>query len=513
MELTIIYLTIKYDRIMSKNKKIPSTGNERGKKVQPMKKAVDNKNSVNSTAKKGTPKSISKLFDEILDSIEPINFENEVNFNGTSDVKVKQKEYVTISIEKINSIIISSGLGLCIENNQTYLYNNCYWDVVGDDELKSFLSNAAIKLGTPVLDAKYHQFGKDLYKQFRATSFFKAPNNSKNIQINLLNGTLEFSKKEFLLKGFKSDDFIKYQLNFKYDPNSQSPLFKIFLNEVLPSKSMQDLVAEYLGSIFINKASSIKIEKVMVFLGNGANGKSVLFEVINKLLGTENVSNYSLQSLTDVNGYFRALLENKLLNYSSEMNGNIEFSIFKQLASQERVAARLPYKEPIILDNYARLLFNSNVLPENAELTNAFFRRLIIVPFDVTIKEKDQDKELHLKLFKELPGILNWILEGLSRLIKNKKFTQSNKADELIKKYEIESDSLKLFLRENNYKKSIDNKLKIKDLYLKYKTFCLEDNYRAINKAKFIKRLNIEGIEIKRINIGNVAYLEINNKL
>lgn len=492
---------------------IPSVASGGEKKAQAMKNVIDNRNLMDSVIGAGTPKSISKIFKEIIDSIEPIDFEKEVNSVGSSDTKIKQKQYVTISIDKIINVIKSQNLGLCINNNLTYLFNNCYWDIVGDDELKSFLSEAAIKLGTPVLDAKYHQFRKDLYKQFCATSFFKIPNNSNNIQINLLNGTLEFSSNGFLLKDFKPDDFIKYQLGFEYDPNSRSPLFDKFLNEVLPSKCLRDVVAEYLGSIFLKKDSSIKIEKVMVLLGNGANGKSVLFEVINKLLGTENVSNFSLQSLTDVNGYYRASIENKLLNYSSEMNGRVEFSIFKQLASQEKVAARLPYKEPIILDNYARLLFNSNVLPENVELSNAFFRRLLIIPFNVTINEEDQDPELHLKLFKELPGILNWILAGLTRLIKNKKFTQSDEVDELINKYEIESDSLKLFLKENNYEKSVTSKVKIKDLYLKYKAFCLEDRYLILNKSKFIKRIKGEGVEINRINIGNVAFLEINNKV
>jgi len=501
---------------MKKIKKIISNyvknKNVEDNQVQVIERVVSNENVMSSIDGIITSRSSSENFKKIINSIKPINFESEVNSIGTSDTKIKQKQYVTISIEKTTKIIKSENLGLCISNNITYLFNNCYWDVVGDDELKSFLSDVSIKLGTPVIDAKYHQFRKDLYKQFCATSFLKVLNNSKNIQINLLNGTLEFTNSGFLLKDFKPDDFIKYQLNFEYDPNFKAPLFDKFLNEVLPSKNVRDLVAEYLGSIFIKKDSSIKIEKVMVLLGNGANGKSVLFEVINKLLGIENVSNFSLESLTDTNGYFRAKIENKLLNYSSEMNGKIEYSIFKQLASQEKVAARLPYKEPIILDNYARLLFNSNVLPENAEISNAFFRRLLIIPFDVTIKEEDQDPELHLKLFKELPGVLNWILAGLTRLIENKKFTQCDEIDELIKKYELESDSIKLFLKENNYEKSISNKVKIKDLYLKYKAFCLEDNYRAINKTKFIERIKSEGIEVKRINIGNIAYLNINIK-
>ena len=109
--------------------------------------------------------------------------------------------------------------------------------------------------------------------------------------------------------------------------------------------------------------------------GTGANGKSVFFEVVSALLGTNNVSNYSLQSLTNDNGYFRARLANKLVNYASEINGKLEASIFKQLVSGEPVEARLPYGQPFVLRDYAKMIFNINQLPKDVEHTNAFFRR------------------------------------------------------------------------------------------------------------------------------------------
>ncbi len=104
-----------------------------------MENTIETKNIVRAASRIQTPKSTHEIFQKLIETIEPINFENEVNTIGTSDVKIKQKEYVTISIDKIISTIKSEGLGLCISNNNTYLYNNCFWDVVSDDELKNFL--------------------------------------------------------------------------------------------------------------------------------------------------------------------------------------------------------------------------------------------------------------------------------------------------------------------------------------------------------------------------------------
>ena len=75
--------------------------------------------------------------------------------------------------------------------------------------------------------------------------------------------------------------------------------------------------------------------------------KAYFFDIINALLGNENVG-YSLESLTDKEGYFRAMIVNKLLNYASELNAN-QASIRQnktRLISGEKMQARLPYGQP-----------------------------------------------------------------------------------------------------------------------------------------------------------------------
>ncbi|MBL0152061.1 MAG: hypothetical protein IPP93_00665 [Chitinophagaceae bacterium] len=110
-----------------------------------------------------------------------------------------------------------------------------------------------------------------------------------------------------------------------------------------------------------------------------------------------------------------------MVNYASEVNGKLETSIFKQLVSGEPVDARLPYGEPFTLINYAKLIFNCNELPKDVEQTHAYYRRFLIIPFDITIPESDQDKELSKKIIEtELSGVFNWLLEGLKRLLKQK---------------------------------------------------------------------------------------------
>jgi len=272
-------------------------------------------------------------------------------------------------------------------------------------------------MGVAKFSVRFVQFREQRVKQFLAKAYLPTPESNKDtVLINLQNGTFEISPQGTNLRPFDRSDFITYQLPFEYYPQAKAPLFEAYLNRVLPDKERQKVLAEYLGYVFIKHGSNaLKEEKALVLYGSGANGKSVFFEIVNSLLGVENVSSFSLQSLTNDNGYFRAKLANKLVNYASEINGNLEASIFKQLVSGEPVEARLPYGQPFILKQYAKLIFNCNELPKDVEHTNAYFRRFLIIPFDVTIPPQEQDKRLHTKIIeKELSGVFNWVLEGLT---------------------------------------------------------------------------------------------------
>ena len=241
----------------------------------------------------------------------------------------------------------------------------------------------------------------------------------------------------------------------------------------------------------------LKLEKALILYGSGANGKSVFFQIVERILGGENIANYSLQDLTDKKGYHRAELANKLVNYASEINGKLEASIFKQLVSGEPLAARLPYGNPFILKNYARLVFNCNELPREVEHTNAFFRRFLIIPFDVTIPEEERDSQLGDKITgkykpekSELSGVFNWVLEGLNRLRKQKKFTSSDAAKKQLEQFRLESDSVRLFLSELGYKPSINEFLAFSDLYTHYKEFCRDSGFRTTSSRTFLTEID-----------------------
>lgn len=447
-----------------------------------------------------------KILTQLLSKVCPIDFKKIAEL--AEDQNLENRHYLIITVEQLLKCAKKNNWGMCQNNDFIYLYNGAFWSLVEDSELKMFLGISAEKMGVDQYKAKYFNFRDHLFKQFLALGNLKKPTKPTNtVLINLQNGTFEINPQGTKLRPFDSLDFLTYQLPFDYAPKATAPIFHAYLDKVLPDKQKQDILAEFLGYVFI-QPSRLKLEKALLLYGKGANGKSVFYEIVRSLLGEENTSEYSLQSLTDDKGYHRAMLANKLVNYASEISGKLETSVFKQLVSGEPVEARLPYGRPLNISNYAKLIFNCNELPKDVEHTDAYFRRFLIIEFNVTIPEHEQDKELANKIItNELSGVFNWVLVGLERLLAQKNFTECAAVKDACNQYKLESDSVLLFISEHGYESCANSHVLIKNLYLAYKEFCIEDGYRPVSKRNFKQRLIANKIVVSRLNIGFVAHI------
>lgn len=429
-----------------------------------------------------------------------------------SKCKPQKKHFLIITIKKLRELAEKNRWGLCKNKDFIYLYNGNYWAEVDRNEFEKFLGEAAEKMGVEEYDAKLYLFREALLKQFLALEYLPTPEPDKdNVLINLSNGTFEISTKFQGLRKFNRDDFLTYQLPFDFDESKAAPRFQKYLDRVLPDKSRQLVLAEFLGYVFVrNGSSALKAEKALILYGKGANGKSVFFEVVTAVFGTHNVSNFSLQNLTEEKGFYRAKIGTKLVNYASEISTKLEPSLFKQMVSGEPVEACLKYGQPFTMEQYAKFIFNSNELPRDVEHTHAYFRRFLIIPFDVTIPDDEQDKDLHHKIIEsELSGVFNWILEGLRRLLANCNFTHCEAADNILAKYKMESDSVQMYVNDNGYKPSIEQKIPLKSLYEEYRTYCTENSFKICSNKTFSDRLRSVGFDVsERSNAGKLVFAE-----
>lgn len=443
---------------------------------------------------------------QLLNQIQPVDFKALAGVQP--EEKLKQGEILVLIAERVLEVASRNHWELANRDGFFFLFNGRFWRPIDSAQLRTFLRLAAEKMGTPKLTARYVDFSKKLFEQFTETARLPPPLARPGVRINLKNGTLDISTKSApRLRSPDAADFMTYCLPFGYDPTAEPQTFNRFLDRVLPDQNCQKILAEFFAWIFI-KNSELKLEKALLLYGGGANGKSVLFEVIDALLGSENITQYGLESLTRPPAYCRANLATSLLNFAPEISGRLEADAFKQLVSGEPVEVRLPYGQPFLIRNYAKLAFNTNVLPADVEHTNAFFRRLLIVPFTVTIPESERDPMLAATIINsELPGVLNWILDGLRRLLLQRGFTKSDRVDNQLRDYRKQSDSVLLFLEENAYRAS-QHTITLKLVYGEYRAFCSDGGYRPVNAKNFRERAESVGIFSKKSNVGQVLYTE-----
>lgn len=437
----------------------------------------------------------AQVLQEILSSLVEVDFR--VRAKLEDNEKLPQKHLLVMCVDELLAKVREKNFGLMRKNDFIFIYNGEYCKELDREVTKDFLGQVAEKFSVNALEARHYEFKEKLYKQFVSSTYFKVIEPKTNtVLINLQNGTFEITKTSQKLRPFSVDDFLTYQLPFDFDEDAGCPLFQTYLDRVLPEKELQDILAEYFGYVF---TKGLKMEKALLLYGSGANGKSVLFDVMNALLGRENISNFSLSNLLEEHN--RALIAHKLLNYGSEINATKTKDEFKNLVSTEPIQARLKYGNSFLMENYAKLCFNCNELPKDVDYTNAYFRRLLIVPFRVTIPEAEQDKTLANKIISnELPGIFNWILAGLKRLLTDEKFTDSQIVKATVEEYKRESDSVASFVGETE---SLVG-LTLKTAYADYRTFSTECGFKPLGRNNFSKRLQAHGFLLEPLRNGLV---------
>lgn len=375
-----------------------------------------------------------------------------------------------------------------------YLFNGKYWQPFNEGFIRNLLRDVLVKMGYDPLEAQTIRLLSTLVQTFW-TKAPKCPNRDNNlILINLDNGTLEIAADGSVKqRDFNRDDYMLYCLPYAYNAKASSPLFTAYLNRVLPDRESQNVLQELMGSVFIK---NINLEKIGILYGSGANGKSVLMKIITTLLGSSNVSQMDLKALTtDRNAdNNRAQLMGKLLNFAPEINakGEQAHDLIKRMASGEAIQVKMLYKDTITISDYAKLVFNANVLPADVELSHGFFRRFLIVEFDQTISEEEKDPELANKIIaSELPAVLNWMIEGAKRLQQNKRFSPCQKSDDLLNRYRIDSDVVALWLDEQGYiPDEHRNILKLlKEFYRDIEDFAQDGGYKMPSQKTVAERL------------------------
>ena len=339
--------------------------------------------------------------------------------------------------------------------------------------------------------------------------------------INLQNGILNLETMRLIphnpFYGFTSC------FDYTYDPTATCPAFESWLDKICEhDEELINSIVDFLA--YTLAGSEFSNDMILVLYGDGKNGKSTFLRLVRKLFDGLWAEVYP-KDFIETSPFALKNLEHKLIALCDEFpsfSNKIAWESIKNLSSGGMVRIGEKFKPEYTIRNCAKFVFTCNSLPGGTDPTSGFFRRFLFIPFDYVITEEEKVLNFENKLFGELSGILNKILERLPKL-KERGFVlkPSKKSDEILEDYSLQRDHLKFFITER-IKLFDGNPKKINtDSIVKYlpsgKTFCAADDlfkfFRVwceevgiksyTNLAQFSNLLNLrlEKLGIKRVQI------------
>ena len=272
-----------------------------------------------------------------------------------------------------------------------------------------------------------------------------------------------------------------------------------FLQQVQPDPDVRHWLQKFIGYCLSGKTSE---QMFLVLHGSGANGKSVLVEVLKRLLGgyamTVQFSTFVERDPNSIRNDLAGLDKARLVVASEGPEGaRLDEGVIKQVTGEDAITARFLHREFFTYTPRFKVVLVTNHKPVITGTDHGIWRRVVLVPFPVTIPKEQQDKGLLDKLTAELPGILAWAVagfhawreQGLGALPKALAVANSD--------YRRDSDVLGMWIEDHC---SIDAApqstlfTSSTDLYKSYSQWAIDMGHRPMSSKSLADRLRERGL-------------------
>ena len=231
--------------------------------------------------------------------------------------------------------------------------------------------------------------------------------------LGVANGVIDLRTGQ--LRSGHPDDRITMQVPLEYDANAECPRWEQFLHQVFQCDS--ELIGFVQRALGYSLTGSVREQVLFLCYGTGSNGKSVFLNMLRHLAGDYALNIpftvLELQQRSTLTNDLAAMAGRRLVT-SSETNESTRLNEarIKALTGGDPISARFLYSESFTYEPVAKFWLAVNHLPQVRDDSHGFWRRVRVLPFNERFEGKEADQGLMSKLEEELPGILNWALQG-----------------------------------------------------------------------------------------------------
>ncbi len=323
--------------------------------------------------------------------------------------------------------------------------------------------------------------------------------------LGLQNGVLNLKNGRF--RQARQEDYLTMQAGVEYLEEATAVRWNRFLKEVFNDD--KDLIRWIQKAVGYSLTGSTSEQILFMLLGKGANGKSVFLRVLKDLLGdyaaTASFDTFDAKRRGDQTNDLARLRGKRLVTIiEAEEDRYLAEAKVKAVTGEDAITARFLHKEYFEFEPQFKIWLAMNHKPRIRGTDDGIWRRIRLIPFTRKFEGDSLDKDLHAKLRAEMPGILQWALEGL------RMYNEEGLRDDVpaaIQKstdeYRRESDVIGQWIDET-ISETPGAEITAKTLYDNYRDWMSERGLIPKSQPELGKELANRGFNAKRKNTGMV---------
>lgn len=262
-------------------------------------------------------------------------------------------------------------------------------------------------------------------------------------------------------------------VTFNYDPAAPIPIRWLrLLHELLPEDmESQEALQEWIGYLL---TSHTHFQKMLLLVGPARSGKGTIGRVIQRLLGAERVCAPTLSGLAMPFGSAVLIDKSVALIADARLSGRADSSILTErllsISGEDPQTIQRKFLTDWNGPVPVRFMLMTNELPRIEDASGALASRFLLLVLRESFLGRE-DHRLFEMLVPELPGILNWALDGWARLVVRGRFVQPSSSELVLQEFNDLGSPIKAFLRDRTRPEGMIPKRALYDLW---KVWCKE---------------------------------------
>ena len=346
----------------------------------------------------------------------------------------------------------------------------------------------------PYVKTNHGDKAEKLLRSIKALCYTEPPKPDTE-RLHFANGTLSKDKDGMFTEFSEEKDFCLNRFPVKYDPNAPKPeRFLRYLQDVYQGDD-QITIQQYCGYCLL---PTTMLQKMLIIIGSGGEGKSVLRSILDDAFGNSNCIKESI--LTVESRFGVANLENKLLFIDDDVSENAIHNArnLKTLVTNDgMISAERKGVQDNQINAYARFIcFGNFTVQALYDTSEGFTRRQLILETKPKNPNRTDIPFLGRKITQnELEGVMIWLVNGLNDFIKNGyKIAVSDRTQNISDQIKRENDAVRLFLEEcTEIVIEPGAAIYSETLTEVYKTFCEENVLISLRPNTFISAVKSKG--------------------